>query len=142
MVIKKALLLALFLIFIPSASASNLTLISPSEVNLNSEFSVSIDLPSEETYDVKIFVHEAAREFSEIFNGAEWMSPHFYIVGAFPEKKEFSIISHYFGETNICARLRKASQHSNIVETCNPIKILPALPGNPEQNNSNENEEE
>ncbi|MBI5803844.1 hypothetical protein HY450_01225 [Candidatus Pacearchaeota archaeon] len=113
------------LLIFPIVSALEFELISPNSVNSEEEFDVSI-LSNEniaESYDVKVFVHEPVKEFSEIFDGQNWKSPHFYLNGVFPDTTQFRIISHFVGETNICARLRKSSG-GNFEEVCNSIEVL------------------
>ena len=109
--ITKLMVISLILIlFLTLTSSLEFNLDSPESVTLNEEFTTTInaDISEDETYDIKIFVHKATKEFSEIYDGTIWKSPHFYLESKFPEQKDFKIISHFEGETKICARLRKS----------------------------------
>lgn len=117
--------LLLFILLLPLTSALEFSLISPKEANLNEEFSVSIEIDSQETYDVKIYVTDDVKAFSEIYNGNEWKSTHYYLLSALPEQEEFKLLAHQEGETKICAKLRKQGS-TPTEEKCNDIKIIQA----------------
>ena len=134
----------LLILLIPLAYSLEFGLDSPKTVNLNEEFTATINADTSDIYDVKIFVHEPIKKFSEIYDNSSWRSPHLYLNSAFPEQKEFKIISHYQGETKICARLRKSGEIS-FKETCNEIIVNPASSQEPpikSDNNSNNKDEE
>ncbi len=121
----KLMAISLFvLFFIPLSSALEIQLNSPEEVSSGEEFTVSIDANSSENYDVKIFVHEPKKEFSEIYDGSAWRSPQRYLPSVFPAQKIFQIKAHFEGETRICLRLRKTGQ-SSFQEKCNNITMNP-----------------
>lgn len=127
----------LLILFIQSAFALDFTLTSPESVDLNQTFQVSISANTPDVYDVKIFVYKDSKEFSEIFNGTLWVSPHYYLLSVFPETKEFKIISHFLGETNICARLRKSGSTSSPELQCNNITINQASSQQTQSNSQN-----
>ena len=111
------------ILLIPISSAVEFSLISPKEINLDEEFSVTIDFQSEEAYDLKIYVHDDVQAYSEIYNGNEWKSTHYYLLRVLPAQKEFKLISHYAGETKICAKIRKPNSTPS-PEKCNNIKVI------------------
>ena len=141
-VIKLALLVSLALI--PLSSAIEFTLTYPGEVILDEPFSVTINSDSQETHDAKIFVNSDVKTDSEIYDGKEWQSPHYYLKEVFPGQKEFLLISHFLGTTQICARLRKAGGNS-FVEKCGEIRIVEGdsqEQGEEEEEDEQEDEEE
>ena len=127
---------SLFFLFLQTVSSLDFNVISPAEVVLNREFTVKIEADTQEDYDVKIYVHDDTKDFSEIYDGIAWRSPYKFLLTAFPSKKEFLIISHYEGETNLCVKLRKSADPKDVSETCRPIKI------NSDQQEENEEETE
>lgn len=138
----KAMAISLFIILaIPLASAIEFTLNSPEEVKAEAEFiiSIALDEGSSTTFDVKAFVHEPVKAYSEIFDRDKWASPHFYLRGVFPTTTEFKLLPHFIGETNVCVRLRETGK-SSFTEKCNPLEVLPSeiQEGNSENNNREE----
>ncbi|MCX8158709.1 MAG: hypothetical protein N3D20_00205 [Candidatus Pacearchaeota archaeon] len=120
------LYLIILIISINLSSSLEFQFISPSSSIVNESFSVSISTSSSITnnYDVKIFINDDSKEFSEIYYDGKWNNPFYYLKEVFPKTKEFKIKSYYVGATNICARLRKTNS-SSFSEVCNPITILP-----------------
>ena len=113
----------IFLIFFSQIStALEFNFNSPESVVDSEEFLVSIDADTSDIYDVKIFVHEPIKEFSEIYDGSSWKSSHFYLKSIFPEKSDFKIRGYFQGKTLICARLRE-TETSSFEEFCNEITI-------------------
>ncbi|MEK6892938.1 MAG: hypothetical protein AABX07_01935 [Nanoarchaeota archaeon] len=114
-------------------SAANLEITSPSEANLNENFSVTIISDIAEKSDVKIYLQNSeAKIFSEIFSSG-WKSSFYYVLGAFPEKTEYLLKAvKSAGDFEICAKLRKSGKTSITSSNCTPITIKPPQ-------NSNEN---
>ena len=110
--------------FFAQASAIEFEFISPQEVNAESEFQVEITAETAEDYDVKIYVHGDTRQYSEIFDGEKWRSPFNYISSSVPSVSTYRIIPHYIGETEICIKLRKASDNVDVSSACNQISVL------------------
>ena len=117
-------LIAISFLFFSSASANEFIFESPSEVVLGQPFNVSIDSNTEINYDVKIFVHEHTKEFSEIFYENTWRSPFSYINGAYPLNKKFQLRSHHLGESLIYLRLRESGTSGFDIELINSIKTI------------------
>jgi len=123
-----AISLAILLLLLPLVSSFDFSFVSPPEVIQEEEFSISISSEStSDLYDVKVYVNDASREFSEIYDGEEWKSPYYYLISVYPETKEYRVKSHFIGETNICIKLRKTGS-SSATQVCNPIRINPAVP--------------
>ncbi len=123
----------------------NFTFNYPSEINVNEGFEVEILAEANDTLDVKIFVHDDKKEFSEIFDGTDWKSSFNFLIGVFPSQTIFKVRSHFIGETEICVKLRKTGESSDSV--CLPIEVLPQEPSEDnntysEQNESNSEVEE
>jgi len=124
----------LFIIILTVTSASTTALEinfnSPGSVELNEEFVVTIKADSEETHDVKIFVHNSKDEkikseeyISEIYNEG-WKNPWYYLKEFYPGNKEYEIRAiESPGEREICVRLRKSGS-SNFYTECKSIEIL------------------
>lgn len=108
--------------FISIASALEFTFSSPEEVNLNEEFEILISLDTSDIYDVKAFVQKDTKEYSEIFDGEKWRSPRNFIQDAYPDQKEFKLMSYYSGDTQVCVRLREPEKTS-YSEVCNEILV-------------------
>lgn len=123
---------------LPSISALNFTLDSPSSVEVESEFTVSIQSESvSDNYDVKIFVENpnaSPKTISRIYN-EEWQNSYFYINSVFPEQTEFKIKILSSGDWEICARLRKGEIHG---PQCNPITVT----GNTQEDNQQSEKED
>jgi hypothetical protein len=131
---------------LPNVSSLEISLISPQEVKINEEFTVSISADSTENYDVKIFVHNSEDEkidrdeyISEIYN-ENWKDSYNYIKSSFPEKTEYKIrVLESPGDKEICARLRKTGA-STFSTQCNAINVLQSE--NSVEEDSNEEIEE
>lgn len=123
MILKIILFTIILTVTLNPAQALEISIDSPKEVIQGEEFQVKIDSSSTESLDVKIFVHRHTKEFSEIFYDEKWKSPFHYLLGFFPDQKEYLLKAHFLGETKICARLRKSTT-SNFVEACNQITVL------------------
>lgn len=112
-----------------SVSSLEITLSSPSSVKINEEFITTIDADSQETHDVKIFVHKSsdekitADEYISEIDSDGWKNPWYYLKGIYPSKKSFKIkVISSDGEREICARLRKSGSDS-FSTICFPITI-------------------
>ncbi len=123
----------------PFVAGINFTFDYPSEVNTGEEFEVEILAETNETLDVKIFVYDDTKEFSEIFDGTNWKSSRYYLNGVFPSQNIFKVRSHFIGETEICVKLRK-NGGSNADSICLPIEVLPQEPSEDNNTYSEQNE--
>jgi len=144
-------LLAIFAL--PNLSALTLTLDSPSKVNLNEEFLVSINADSSENHDVKIFVHNSndkkvtRKEYISEILDENWKSSWYYLKESFPNNKQYRIrVFSSPGEREICLRLRKSNSTISYTK-CNPIEVGESEAGESEESAKNEenyeyNEEE
>jgi len=130
-----------FIVLLNSVSTLNITMESPPEIEKDTEFQVEISADSNEKYDVKIYVHEDTKAFSEIYD-SEWKSPHNYIKEAFPERKKFLILSHFFGETKICLKLRNSINQKEITQVCNPINVLEQSKNDDESSNTTDSQKD
>ena len=140
-----------------SSIALELLLNSPNKVEVNEEFQVSIDLDSQDLYDIKVFAHNSQDEgvsrdeyISEIFNTEkdDWQSSWNYLSRSFPneDKYKFKILKSP-GERQICVRVRKSGADASISK-CNSIivadsnKIGESTDNNAEIDNENKGENE
>ncbi|GEM_PF-6328262 len=127
--------MAISLLFSANTSAIEFSFNSPEKIKVDEEFEITINLDDKETYDVKAFVHDDNREYSEIFSEGSWENPYFYLKGVFPGQKTFKLIAHKALETKVCVKLRKSSSKAPAGEVCNNI-IVEDNPGNSAQNNN------
>lgn len=128
------------LFFLPFVSSFEFNFTYPSIVNQNESFPVKVfSNITSDTYDVKIYVYDDLKEFSETFDGLNWKSSRYYLISVYPDTKEFNVRSHFVGDTNICVKLRKAG-HSSSDEVCNPIKVSEAESPPPEEHEKNTSE--
>src|SRR3989344_5765757 len=71
----------------------------PKEVEVNSEFLVKLSSDTNINHDLKIFVEDDSRDFSEIYNN-DWKSLFYYINNIFPEKyylcNKMAFSNHYY----------------------------------------------
>ena len=119
-------------ILLKNSSALELSLDSPSSVEINKEFQVEINLDSVETYDVKVFVHNSPDSgvtrneyISQIFNKEKntWQSSWNYLASSYPDDKTFRLkVSESPGNMQVCARVRKTGADSSISK-CNSISV-------------------
>jgi hypothetical protein len=128
-----------FLLLPLTTAAFGLTLDSPEEGLINEKFEVKIDADSSELFDVKIFVHDSEggvvtrdEYTSEIYNDG-WKDPWYYLLEAFPAKKQYTIIvPDKIGRQDICVKLRKTDAPATIFKTCNEILVV-SLEGKSEE---------
>jgi len=92
----------------------------PEEVQAGEEFEVIIELDTSDEHDVKIYVHEAKKGVSEIFDGSEWKNPFYYLQRYFPNVKTYYVRTNYTGESEICVQLRN-SETEKVEKKCSPI---------------------
>lgn len=121
-------------ISLSQANAIEVALDSPEKVDVEEEFTVEISTDTQETSDVKIFVHNSeddkiSREeyLSEIFDEGDesWKDSYFYVQEAFPENSKFDIrVLRSPGDATICLRLRNSASKNGFEQVCNPIEIL------------------
>ncbi|MBX4196565.1 hypothetical protein KW805_03180 [Candidatus Pacearchaeota archaeon] len=116
----KRMVISIFLLLMPLASAINYTL-SFDDVVPYKESTITIVSSDSSISDVKIFIERDSQTLSEIYDGS-WKSPFHYIAKAYPERKSFKIRTNYTGAANLCARLRKPAK-SAFSEVCYPITI-------------------
>ena len=114
--------MAISIFLIPFIASLDFNFDYPNSAIQDEEFSVNLDLSTNDDYDVKIFIYKDSKEYSEILSGEEWKSPKYYLISAYPKNKEFKLISHYIGDTEICVRLRETGK-SSFSEECKPILI-------------------
>ena len=107
----------------------------PKIIQKNQEFSIKLNSEVNENYDVKAYVYHDTKEYSEILSDGKWGSAHFYLISAFPETNEFTLKSHYLGETDICVQMRKSGTKKSD-RICNPITVEENSSQNNEDNNS------
>ena len=128
--------------FMSVTSALEISLDFPDSVNLNEEFTVTINADTSETHDVKIFVHsspdakiESSEYISEIYN-SNWKNPWYYLKETFPDKKDYQIKVTKFSQTaEICVRLRKTGTN-DFGAQCKPIIIKESNQVNEQQEKS------
>lgn len=146
--ILKATLFFIFLTVTSSlVSAQEISFDSPETVRINEPFEVSIEINSEETFDVKIFVHNSddnsisrGEYISEIFND-DWKDSWNYINEAYPEKKDFELrVTESPGERGICVRVRKTGAETTKL-SCKEIEVLEAEPEDVEEESEENNPE-
>ena len=130
-----------FLLFTPFILSAEFEISYPQSVDSGEEFEVTIKTNSTEKQDVKIFVHDDKKEFSEILVQGIWKSTMYYLKEVLPETKEFNLRAHYSGETKICARLR-ASGGSSYEEVCKNIEVQSVSNSKKQDSNSESKEEE
>jgi hypothetical protein len=139
-----------FLLFLHYATALELDFTAPGSVKQNEEFTVSINLETQEKYDVKIFVHNSEDEkierdeyLSEIEDDG-WKDSWFYLKETFPDKKEYSLrVLRETGDKTLCVRLRKSGADS-FDTLCKNISVSYSEEDEEVQdsNNDEENEQE
>lgn len=115
--------MAISLFSINLVSALEITLDSPEEAILQQNIKIQFAVTPEETYDLKAFIGEAKKEFSEILIDGSWRSPFNYLLEAYPEINELEVRSNVLGDTSVCVRFR-SPEKTSFEEKCNPIKIL------------------
>lgn len=120
------------IIFIPIflfslVSSLSFQLESPDKVNQGESFEVTISMENPQAiYDVKIYINDDSKEFSEIYSQNSWKSPFYYLKSVFPDQTAFQIKAHFTGETQICAKLRNSEKNSETKQVCNPIIVSPS----------------
>jgi len=140
-------------LLIPFCSALEIDLDSPKEVETGEEFTVSVSADSDETFDVKIFVHDSDDEkilrseyVSEIFDEEEdsWEDPWFYIKEVFPDQDEYEItVPKEDGKMEICLRLRDSSNtDGGFEQVCNKIKVIREEQEDDEEDKTEKEDEE
>lgn len=120
-----AISLLAFLFLLPLVSSLDFNFTSPAEVNQNEGFSVDITSDSiSESYDVKIYVTDDTKEFSEIYDGTGWKSSQNYLISFYSEIKMYQVRAHIPDDnTTICVRLRKTGTKTTPPAVCKPIKV-------------------
>jgi hypothetical protein len=127
-------LMVISITFTSRVIAEEVSLNSPENVEIDEEFTVEIDSAVEETCDVKIFIHNSddsrisrSEYISEIYSEADdtWKDSWFYIIGSFPEQKEYKLkVASSSGQREICVKLRKSSdKESGFDQVCRDIEI-------------------
>lgn len=105
------------------ASAIDFDFSYPSEIYIDEAFTIKISIETNESYDVKAYVGDDKKEYSEIYYEGNWESPYYYLSSAIPSQTEFDLISHKKGNTEICVKLRKTGQ-SNFDKLCDNIEVI------------------
>lgn len=146
--IKKTILFIIILTAISQVTALEITFDSSNEININEEFTISINADSSETHDVKIFVHNSEDEeikaeeyISEIYKD-DWKNPWYYLSESYPEQTQYQIrVIESPGEREICVRLRKSDSKTFNTE-CKPLIVLEKEAKDEEPETPNEEKEE
>jgi hypothetical protein len=114
-----------------SVSALEFSFDYPENVNVNEDFTVSLELDSVDKFDVKIFIHNSEDEkttrgdyISDIYNPIkeEWQDSWYYIKEAFPENRDFKVKALSNPGKEICLRIRKAETQSTYLK-CQEILV-------------------
>jgi hypothetical protein len=111
------------------SSAVEFDFTHPDSVQIDDQFDVTINFDTQDTFDVKVFVHKSTTDkaasedyISEIDDGG-WRSSWTYIKEAFPEEKSFQVkVISDPGERKICVRLRKTGTDSTSLK-CDSITV-------------------
>lgn len=113
---------------------------SPEEVQVEEEFEMTIIFQSNEVYDVKAFVQDDTKSYSEIYDGSKWISSFNFLIEVFPSQKTFKLLAHIPAETEICVKLRDPVSKKIVGETCKNIKVVENSGGqmSNQQNQSNQ----
>lgn len=131
--------MAISLFFVGGVSAIEFGFDAPSEVEVEEEFSVSINSEQVgEIYDVKIIVKEigSGSALSKILWENEWKNSYYFLNGVFPETKTFTLkVTEFRESTEICVKLRKSGETPDTL--CKDITISE---GGQQQNSSGGNE--
>src|SRR3989344_5427525 len=138
--------------FFPFVSSLEIDFNYPLEAELNINFKVSINFEANDTYDIKVFVHNSQdvqvtrnEYISDIYNSEKntWQDSWNYLVGSFPSQKEYSIkVTNSLGDRQVCVRARKTGSSSSFSK-CGSIiikgveKTLSPTPKNSENNQVN-----
>ncbi len=124
--------MAISLAFFPFSTALEIELDYPATVELNSEFDVLIDFEANDSYDVKIFVHDSpdsgvtqGEYISDIYNPekAKWQTSWNYLLNSFPTQKTYSLeVTESPGERQLCVRVRKTGADASSTK-CGSITV-------------------
>jgi len=131
------------------SSAIDFSFNYPKTIQKDKGFNLEIQADTNENYDIKVYVYDDIKQYSEILSEEGWKSTHFYLISVFPEKTEFKLKAYYIGETEICVQMRKSGE-TNFYKTCNSIIVEDVnsqednqdnLGDNSTENQQNENEQ-
>src|SRR3989344_6613828 len=97
--IKPIITVFIVLLYSSILSAFDITLSSPSNVELNESFDVSISSENtQKTFDIKIYVHNSPDDkiarneiISYISDGNVWKDSYLYIINSYPSNKEYQM---------------------------------------------------
>lgn len=119
---KICIFIILFLTALTGVHAFELD--APKTLIVNENATITLLDTGSETYDVKLFIGDAARPSSRIFSPREgWKDARYYLLAALPEQTEFIIQPLQPSESaQLCARLRKPSS-SSYREECVSVEI-------------------
>lgn len=121
----------------------NFSVSFPESVEAEKEFQVTIKTDEPATYDVKIFITEDSKEFSEVYFNNDWKNPYYYLSEALAEEAEFKVLPHIAGETQLCVRLRNSAEKSKgFSEDCQQIIVTESTIKKSESSDSEENSKE
>lgn len=132
------------------ASGESIDFEYPSEVTSWQKFSVSLELInfSSGVYDVKIdILNSSGGRISEIFNGAEWRSTFYYVVGAIDgnesnsESFDMNITKDYSGVATINVTIRSGSTYK-FGPYSFEVKAAPEPEEEAQENNANSSSED
>lgn len=103
--------------------ALDIALKTPSHVNLNESFIVTIEVESSDTYDVKLYVEDQQKIVSQIFANT-WKSSFYYLPAVFPSQKSYQVrVTVPTTDPQLCIRLRKTGSKTALTPYCQPIMI-------------------
>jgi len=131
MVIRVFIFLSILIFLLENISAVEVLFTSPEKAKINEEFEVTINTETQETFDVKIYIHNSedtkitVGEYISETKSDSWKNSWYYIKSAFPDKKLFAVrATDSFGDRTICVKLRNPGS-SIVKESCKPILIEP-----------------
>jgi len=135
--IKPIITVFIVLLYSSILSAFDITLSSPSNVELNESFDVSISSENtQKTFDIKIYVHNSPDDkiarneiISYISDGNVWKDSYLYIINSYPSLQ-------------ICAQLRENGKTAIFSKTCNSISINSQNEESDDLNEENDKEKE
>ena len=147
LLITTLMVISLIAIFPPFVNSLVIEFNYPSEVELNQEFKTSIDFETNDTYGVKIFVHNSPDSkvtrdeyISDIYDLEKnsWQDSWNYIPANYPKEKEYSLkVTNSPGDRQICARVRKTGSSTSFSK-CGSIKVA-GVENAPASNSNNAN---
>ncbi len=140
---KRLLLVLTCIILISCVSATNFTFEYPKTIYSEKSFEVTIDMETDETWDIKIWVNQPIKEYSMIYdiNKESWKSSRNFVIQIFPQQKTFLVKSlNFIGETEICVKLRPDPDSTPLTEKCKDIIVEESIDEDEEPEDEEEEE--